>query len=223
MTDTSTRRGTVALSQIARLSDRAGKRLMDVIGAMVALVFLGPVLALLAVLVKCSGPGGAIYKQVRVGVAQKPFVMYKLRTMQVDCVATLHQDYVWRLLAGDVRAEGGLYKLPSDPRVTRIGSFLRRSSLDELPQLFNVLRGDMSLVGPRPALPYEVERFPSWAAPRFTVRPGMTGLWQVSGRNRLPMLEGIRLDLEYVARRNLWKDLVILAKTVRAVLEGEAR
>jgi len=164
-----------------------------------------------------------LFRQTRVGVDQKPFVMYKFRTMQVGCDSSLHQDYVLRLLAGDVIAEGGLYKLVSDPRVTRIGSFLRRSSLDELPQLVNVLIGDMSLVGPRPALPYEVERFPSWAAPRFTVRPGLTGLWQVSGRNRLTMAEGFRLDLEYVARRALWTDLVILAKTVRTVLAGEGR
>ena len=220
MTDASTARGSLTP---AHAPDLAVKRLIDVTVAVVALVCLSPLFLLLVVLVRCSGPGGAMFRQTRVGIDQKPFVMYKFRTMQVGCDATLHQDYVRRLLDGDVIAEGGLYKLPSDPRVTRIGSFLRRSSMDELPQLFNVLRGDMSLVGPRPALPYEVERFPSWAAPRFTVRPGMTGLWQVSGRNRLPMLEGIRLDLEYVSRRNLWTDLVILAKTVRAVLEGGAR
>ncbi|QWZ09545.1 sugar transferase [Nocardioides panacis] len=220
MTDAWTARGSLSW---VRAADLAVKRLIDVTVAAVALVCLSPLYLLLVVLVRCSGPGGAIFRQTRLGASRKPFVMYKFRTMQSDCDATLHQDYVRRLLAGEVTAEGGLYKLPSDPRVTRIGSFLRRSSLDELPQLFNVLRGDMSLVGPRPALPYEVERFPPWADPRFTVRPGITGLWQVSGRNRLPMLEGIRLDLEYVARRNLWTDLVILARTAHAVLEGGAR
>jgi lipopolysaccharide/colanic/teichoic acid biosynthesis glycosyltransferase len=149
--------------------------------------------------------------------------MYKFRTMQVGCDARLHEDYVLRLLAGDAVPEDGLYKLPNDPRVTRIGPFLRRSSIDELPQLFNVLRGDMSLVGPRPCLPYELERLPPWATSRFDVRPGVTGLWQVSGRNRLTMVEGLRLDLDYVAHRNLWMDLVILVRTVRAVLEGGAR
>lgn len=220
MTDASTTRGSLTP---AHAPGPAVKRLIDVTVAAVALVCLSPLFFLLVVLVRCSGPGSAVFRQTRVGIDRKPFVMYKFRTMQVGCDATLHEDYVRRLLAGDVTAEGGLYKLPRDPRVTRVGSFLRRSSMDELPQLFNVLRGDMSLVGPRPALPYEVERFPPWAAPRFTVRPGMTGLWQVSGRNRLSMLEGIRLDLEYVARRNPWTDVVILAKTVRAVLEGGAR
>lgn len=220
MTHVSTARGS---STPAHAADLAVKRLIDVTVASLALVCLSPLFLLLAVLVRCSGPGGALFRQTRVGIDQKPFVMYKFRTMQVGCAATLHQDYVQRLLAGDVVPEDGLYKLPSDPRVTRIGSFLRRSSMDELPQLCNVLRGDMSLVGPRPCLPYEVERFPPWAASRFVVRPGVTGLWQVSGRNRLPMLEGIRLDLKYVAQRNLWIDLVILAKTARAVLEGGAR
>jgi lipopolysaccharide/colanic/teichoic acid biosynthesis glycosyltransferase len=220
VTGASTARG---LPTPARAADLAVKRLIDITVATVALVWLSPLFLLLVVLVRCSGPGGAIFRQTRVGLHQKPFVMYKFRTMQVGCDATLHENYVRCLLAGDVIAEGGLYKLTSDPRVTRIGSFLRRSSMDELPQLFNVLIGDMSLVGPRPCLPYELEEFPLWAATRFVVRPGVTGLWQVSGRNRLPMLEGIRLDVEYVAHRNVWRDLVILARTVRAVLEGGAR
>ena len=207
----------------ARAADLSVKRIIDVTVATVGLVALAPLFLLLVVWVRLSGPGGAIFRQMRVGFDQKPFVMYKFRTMQVGCDATLHLDYVRRLLAGDLISEGGLYKLSGDPRVTRIGSFLRRSSLDELPQLFNVLMGDMSLVGPRPCLPYELEHFPPWAVTRFAVRPGVTGLWQVSGRNRLTMLEGIRLDLEYVARRGLWTDLVILAKTVRTVLKCDAR
>jgi lipopolysaccharide/colanic/teichoic acid biosynthesis glycosyltransferase len=220
MTDTSAGRGSLSL---AHAVDLAVKRLIDVTVSSVALVFLSPFLFVVAVLVKCSGPGRALFRQTRVGVDQEPFTMYKFRTMHDGSDATLHQDYVQRMLAGDVVPEDGLYKLPNDPRVTRIGSFLRRCSIDELPQLFNVLRGDMSLVGPRPCIPYEVERLPQWAASRFGVRPGVTGLWQVSGRNRLTMLEGLRLDLEYVAHRNLWMDLVILAKTVHAVVEGGAR
>jgi lipopolysaccharide/colanic/teichoic acid biosynthesis glycosyltransferase len=208
---------------LAHATDLAVKRLIDVVVATAGLLCLLPLFLLLAMWVRCSGPGGAIFTQTRIGLERKPFRMYKFRTMQVGCDATLHEDYVRRLLAGEVMAEGGLYKLSRDPRVTRIGSFLRRSSMDELPQLFNVLLGDMTLVGPRPCLPYELAQFPPWAAPRFTVRPGMTGLWQVSGRNRLSMLEGIRLDLEYVEHRSLWMDLVILARTGRAVLEGGAR
>ena len=207
----------------ARTADLAVKRVIDVTVATVGLVCLAPLLLLLVVWVRRSGPGGAIFRQTRVGLDQKPFVMYKFRTMKVGSDATLHQEYVRRLLAGEVISEGGLYKLSADPRVTKIGSFLRRSSMDELPQLLNVLMGDMSLVGPRPCLPYELERFPPWAVTRFAVRPGLTGIWQVSGRNRLSMLEGIRLDVGYVARRNLWMDLAILAATIRAVVDRDAR
>ena len=220
MTETSARRG--ALTS-AHAVDLAVKRLIDVTVSSVALVCLSPLFLVVAVLVRCSGPGHALFRQTRVGVDQEPFVMYKFRTMRDGSDARLHRDYVLRLLAGDVVPEDGLYKLPNDPRVTRIGPFLRRSSIDELPQLFNVLRGDMSLVGPRPCIPYELDRLPPWATSRFDVRPGVTGLWQVSGRNRLTMVEGLRLDLDYVAHRNLWMDLVILARTVRAVLEGGAR
>jgi lipopolysaccharide/colanic/teichoic acid biosynthesis glycosyltransferase len=220
MTDTSAGRGWL---NPAHAADLAVKRLIDVTVSLVALVCLSPLFLLVAVLVRCSGPGRALFRQTRIGVDQEPFVMYKFRTMHVGSDARLHEDYVLRLLSGDAVPEDGLYKLPNDPRVTRIGPFLRRSSIDELPQLFNVLRGDMSLVGPRPCLPYELERLPPWATSRFDVRPGVTGLWQVSGRNRLTMVEGLRLDLEYVARRNLWMDLVILVRTVRAVLEGGAR
>jgi lipopolysaccharide/colanic/teichoic acid biosynthesis glycosyltransferase len=135
----------------------------------------------------------------------------------------VHQDYVRRLLAGEARPEGGLYKIGNDARVTRIGALLRKTSLDELPQLVNVLRGEMSVVGPRPCLPWERESFPDWATTRFAVRPGLTGLWQVSGRNRLTMLEGLRLDVEYVARRTLLLDLAILLRTVPALLGRGAR
>jgi lipopolysaccharide/colanic/teichoic acid biosynthesis glycosyltransferase len=143
--------------------------------------------------------------------------------MQVDADDTSHREYVARMLAGEATPQRGLYKLDADPRVTRMGAILRRTSLDELPQLINVLRGDMSLVGPRPALPYEVRQFPVWAAPRFAVRPGLTGLWQVSGRNRLAMTDGLLLDVEYVERHTLLLDLGILLRTAPAVLAGGAR
>jgi lipopolysaccharide/colanic/teichoic acid biosynthesis glycosyltransferase len=126
-------------------------------------------------------------------------------------------------MAGEVEPVDGLYKLDQDPRITRLGRFLRRSSLDELPQLLNVLRGEMSLVGPRPALQEEVELFPAWAEARFEVRPGLTGLWQVSGRNHLTMTQGLRIDVEYVARQSVWLDLQVLLRTVRAVVGRSAR
>jgi lipopolysaccharide/colanic/teichoic acid biosynthesis glycosyltransferase len=149
--------------------------------------------------------------------------MLKFRTMVVDGDDSAHREYVRRLLTGSAEPEDGLYKLGADPRVTRVGAVLRKASIDELPQLINVLRGDMSLVGPRPALPWEAALFPDWAAPRFTVRPGLTGLWQVSGRNRLTMLDGLVLDADYVARQSLFLDLAILLRTVPAVLRGGAR
>jgi lipopolysaccharide/colanic/teichoic acid biosynthesis glycosyltransferase len=158
-----------------------------------------------------------------VGRGRAPFRMLKFRTMRDGCDDGAHRDYVRRLLADDVAAQDGLYKLVDDPRVTRVGAVLRGLSIDELPQLLNVLKGDMTLVGPRPALPFEAELFPEWATPRYLVAPGLTGLWQVSGRNRLTMLQGLNLDVEYVAKRSFVVDLLILLRTVPAVLDRGAR
>jgi lipopolysaccharide/colanic/teichoic acid biosynthesis glycosyltransferase len=206
-----------------RLGEAALKRALDLTLALIGLVVISPLLLLVAGLVCCSGSGGPLYRQTRVGRDKQVFVMYKFRTMRAGSSDAIHQEYVRRLLTEPVQPQGGLYKLPDDPRITKIGGFLRKTSIDELPQLFNVVRGDMSLVGPRPALPYEVDLFPEWAAGRFAVRPGITGLWQVSGRNRLGMLEGLRLDLEYVARRSVREDLTILVRTLPAILHGGAR
>jgi lipopolysaccharide/colanic/teichoic acid biosynthesis glycosyltransferase len=149
--------------------------------------------------------------------------MLKFRTMYVGCDENLHREYVRRLLAGQAERHDGLYKLSADTRVTRVGVVVRRLSIDELPQLVNVLRGEMSLVGPRPALPWEAAMFPAWAAPRLWVRPGVTGLWQVSGRNELTMLDGLQLDVEYVARQSLHGDLLILLRTLPTVLAAKGR
>jgi lipopolysaccharide/colanic/teichoic acid biosynthesis glycosyltransferase len=198
------------------------KRTLDIAVAGTALVLLVPVLLVVAAMVRL-GRGPALFRQTRVGFDGRPFQMLKFRTMRVGADDTVHREYVARMLAGDVTPERGLYKLDADQRVTRVGAILRRTSLDELPQLINVLRGDMSLVGPRPALPYEACQFPAWAAPRFSVRPGLTGLWQVSGRNRLAMNDGLLLDVEYVERHTLLLDLGILLRTLPAVLAGGAR
>jgi lipopolysaccharide/colanic/teichoic acid biosynthesis glycosyltransferase len=207
----------------ARPLGRAAKRATDVAVAAVALLLCLPLLVVVWALVRLTSPGPALFRQVRVGEGGRSFEMLKFRTMVVDNDDSAHRDYVARLLAGEAEPEEGLYKLGTDPRVTRVGAVLRKASIDELPQLINVMRGDMSLVGPRPALPWEVAMFPDWAAPRFSVRPGLTGLWQVSGRNRLSMLDGLVLDTDYVARRGLLLDLVILVRTVPAVLRGGAR
>jgi lipopolysaccharide/colanic/teichoic acid biosynthesis glycosyltransferase len=182
-----------------------------------------PLMVVAYVLVRVSTPGPAVFRQARVGRGGKTFDILKFRTMYADCDEDVHREYVTRLLVGTAEQHDGLYKLGADPRVTRVGAVLRRYSIDELPQLVNVLLGQMSLVGPRPALPWEAEMFPDWALARYSVRPGLTGLWQVSGRNRLTMLQGLRLDVEYVERQSTRLDLAILARTVPTVLAARGR
>jgi lipopolysaccharide/colanic/teichoic acid biosynthesis glycosyltransferase len=194
------------------------KRTLDLVGAVALLVIVSPLLVLSVLAVRLSSPGPVLFHQVRLGLHGRPFVMFKLRTMRSDATDAVHRAYVQRMLAGEARPQDGLYKLGHDDRVTRVGAVLRRCSLDELPQLWNVVRGDMSLVGPRPVLPWEAELFPDWADARFDVQPGVTGLWQVSGRNRLTMTEGLVLDVRYVTSRSLALDLLILLRTVGAVL-----
>jgi lipopolysaccharide/colanic/teichoic acid biosynthesis glycosyltransferase len=201
----------------------ATKRAVDVVGAVVLLVLTAPLLLLAVVATGLTSRGPVLFRQTRLGRDTEPFVLLKVRTMRWGSGDQAHRDYVTRLLSGTVVAEDGLYKLAHDRRVTRVGAVLRRTSLDELPQLWNVLRGEMSLVGPRPALEWEAELFPGWARRRFEVRPGLSGLWQVSGRNRLTMTEGLLLDVRYVEELSLARDLLILLRTVRAVLLPGAR
>lgn len=201
-----------------------GKRTFDVVMASILLIVLAPVMLVAFLAVRATSPGGAVFRQVRVGAMKRPFVLLKFRTMVHGCSQESHESFVRRMMAGeDPRQCEGLYKLDNDPRVTPVGRLLRRTSIDELPQLVNVLRGDMSLVGPRPALPWEVELFPISASSRFLVRPGLTGLWQISGRNRLTMLDGLRLDVEYVRRCALSTDLMIMFFTPVTMLRGGAR
>ncbi|WP_427894847.1 sugar transferase [Kribbella sp. GL6] len=196
---------------------------MDLALASIGMVLLSPLMLVMFVLVRATSPGPALFRQVRVGAGRRTFVMLKFRTMRIDADQQLHLDYVRRLMAGEVEAVDGLYKLDHDPRITRLGALLRRTSLDELPQLLNVLRGDMSLVGPRPMLPAELEMLPPWAGVRFEVPPGITGLWQVSGRNRLTMTQGLRIDVDYTQRRSAWLDLLVLLRTIPAVLGSTGR
>jgi len=183
------------------------KRVMDLLGAVVVGIVLAPVLLLVALLVKLTSPGSVFFRQVRVGLGGDPFVCLKFRTMVADAGANIHD--------GNQR----IFKMPDDPRLTPVGKFLRRSSLDELPQLWNVLQGEMSLVGPRPALPSEVLRYAPHHFVRFEVLPGITGPWQVGGRNAIRDFEEVvRLEAEYVRGWTLWRDVVILLRTVPAVL-----
>jgi lipopolysaccharide/colanic/teichoic acid biosynthesis glycosyltransferase len=206
---------------------RVGKRVFDLVVASVCLLLLSPLLLLVALTVRATTPGKALFRQQRLGRFGRPFVLYKFRTMYTDSPDHIHREYVRKLLVEDnppFGGKSGLYKLADDPRVTRVGRILRRTSIDELPQLLNVIRGEMSLVGPRPALPWEAELFGPGHEQRFLVLPGVTGLWQVSGRNSLTMRQGLVLDIEYVERQSIALDLAILLKTVPAVFStGDAR
>jgi exopolysaccharide biosynthesis polyprenyl glycosylphosphotransferase len=182
--------------------------------AAVALLLLAPVLVVVAVAIRCTDPGPALFRQIRVGRDGRDFTVYKFRTMVVGA-----EEWKERLV-GHNEADGLLFKLRCDPRVTRLGATLRRWSLDEIPQLLNVLHGDMSLVGPRPALPEEAERYGRHMRRRLAVKPGITGLWQVSGRSDLPWDEAVRLDVRYVENWSFALDLQILWKTLSAVLHG---
>ncbi len=202
------------------------KRATDIVLSLIAIIILTPLLLLLWLLVRSTSRGPALFRQERLGRNRAPFTLLKLRTMHAGNDDRIHRDYVTGLLSPGAAATadaGGLFKLDADPRVTPVGAWLRRSSLDELPQLINVLKGEMSLVGPRPVLSWEADMFGKAYQRRFDVKPGITGLWQVSGRSRLSMRDALRLDVEYVARRSFLFDAIILLRTVPALLGGGAR
>jgi lipopolysaccharide/colanic/teichoic acid biosynthesis glycosyltransferase len=208
--------------QPSMLAGRFVTRSLDLVVAVLVLVGLSPVLLIIAIAVRRDSAGPAIFRQKRVGKDLKEFELYKFRTMSTGADPSRHRAYVTSLLTSGVQKseeeEGTLYKLSVDDRITAAGRFLRSWSLDELPQLVNVLRGQMSLVGPRPVIPYEVEQYPDSYLPRFSVKPGLTGLWQVSGRNERTYHEMVCADVEYAEHRTLWLDLKILVKTIPVVL-----
>ena len=196
-------------------------RALDIVGSAVMLLALAPVLVAIAIAIRLDSPGPVLFRQRRVGRDRQPFTVNKFRTMEHGATHDRHREFVLGLINGEPPqhdAPGPYYKMIGDPRVTRFGRLLRRSSLDELPQLWNVLRGQMSLVGPRPAIPYEVEHYPAHWFARFAVKPGVTGLWQVSGRSEVTLEEMVALDVDYARRRSLWLNLRILLLTVPAVL-----
>jgi lipopolysaccharide/colanic/teichoic acid biosynthesis glycosyltransferase len=202
------------------------KRCLDVAGSLTLLLLLSPVFVLIALLMKLTSPGPILFRQTRIGQLAKPFTMLKFRTMRVDADPRLHHEFVTKFINSSAQlhpvGRKAVFKLTNDPRVTPIGRILRKASLDELPQLWNVLRGDMSLVGPRPPLDYEVEHYRPWHWRRvLEAKPGITGLWQVTGRSQTTFDEMVRLDLRYVRTRSLWTDIKILLATPRAVLSGK--
>jgi lipopolysaccharide/colanic/teichoic acid biosynthesis glycosyltransferase len=198
------------------------RRNFDLVVGLLLILLLSPVLIGVALAVRLDSRGPALFRQRRVGHKEREFTLFKFRSMRVDADPRGHREYVTALIKGEGSApEGGrvnLYKLAVDNRITAVGRWIRRWSLDELPQLFNVVRGDMTLVGPRPAIPYEVGEYPAWYRERFAVKPGLTGYWQVSGRSERTYEEMVRLDIEYVERRSVGLDLLILLKTPWVVL-----
>jgi lipopolysaccharide/colanic/teichoic acid biosynthesis glycosyltransferase len=230
--------GTDAIAVLTRTAKRnlyfTCKRSMDVIFAALLLILLLPLLLLIAVLIKMDSPGPVIFCQERVGAKRKrvgrtsvwvigKFLIYKFRSMVQNADTSAHEAYIRDFVAGRAHAspeEGGKFKLTNDPRVTRIGRILRKFSLDELPQLLNVLQGDMSLVGPRPVPPYEVACYRNGDNERLAAKPGITGLWQVNGRCQVPFEGMVMMDVEYIRKSSLWLDLKILFLTIPAVFIG---
>jgi lipopolysaccharide/colanic/teichoic acid biosynthesis glycosyltransferase len=207
---------------------RATKRLIDVLGSLSLLAMLSPVFFIIAAAIKLTSRGPVLFQQKRIGEHGIPFTFLKFRSMYTNNDSSEHKEYVRQLIAGQAGKKsangngGGIFKLTNDPRITPVGRILRRSSLDELPQLINVLRGEMSLVGPRPPVPYEVEAYATWHRRRLLeAKPGITGLWQVYGRSRVEFDDMVRLDLRYARECSPLLDLKILLQTPRAVMSGD--
>jgi exopolysaccharide biosynthesis polyprenyl glycosylphosphotransferase len=203
------------------------KRTLDVVGAGVGLIVLSPVFALIAIAIRRESPGPIFYRQERVGMDGRTFQMLKFRSMYADATDEIHRRLMVETIKYPARANRGtrgkpLYgKVFNDPRLTKVGKWIRRYSLDELPNLWNVLKGEMSLVGPRPPIPYEVAEYEDWHRARLSVKGGVTGLWQVSGRNRLTFEQMVRLDIYYIENWSLWLDIKILLRTIPVVLRGD--
>jgi exopolysaccharide biosynthesis polyprenyl glycosylphosphotransferase len=202
------------------------KRASDLIVATLALTLLSPLWLLIALLIRLDSRGPVFYEQERVGMDGRIFLFYKFRSMQIGSDDTTHREYQRAYINGRPDSNLGdddrpVFKLRADERITRVGKLLRKTSLDELPQLFNVVRGDMSIVGPRPPIPYEVENYQLWHRKRLDMKPGITGLWQVSGRNRLPFDEMVRMDLYYIENWSLLLDIKIILQTLPVMWRGE--
>lgn len=212
----------------AKQASRIGKRIIDIVGGLLALIASSPVLLLAAIAIKLDTRGPVLFRQERIGQYGKRFQLLKFRSMRVASDSNVHQEFVKKFIAGEegitrkVSSNGPVYKLTEDSRVTRVGRILRKTSLDEFPQFLNVLFGEMSLVGPRPPVPYELEAYQAWHRRRILeVKPGVTGLWQVTGRSRTRFDDMVRLDLRYARSWSMWLDLKLLSQTPGAVLFGK--
>lgn len=213
--DTSSKELTLEVEK-QKLAYLISKRILDIFGAIIGLVVLSILLVLVALLIKIEDPKGPIFfSQKRVGKNGKEFKMYKFRSMVTDAEEKLVELLEYNEI------DGAMFKMKDDPRVTRVGKFIRKTSIDELPQLFNVIRGDMSLVGPRPPLPREVNEYSKYDMQRLLVTPGCTGLWQVSGRSKLGFTEMVELDIEYIKNSSIKNDLYIIFKTFLVIFKND--
>ncbi|HEY2099082.1 MAG TPA: sugar transferase, partial [Pseudonocardia sp.] len=196
--------------------ESVARRAIDLTVAVIGLLVMAIPMFVIGIVIRCTSDGPALFRQQRVGFGGRTFTMYKFRTMRTGVGDEMLRELIAAELRGEDTSVNGSFKLDNDPRVTKVGNFLRKTSLDELPQLINVLFGDMALVGPRPCLEWEARMFPAEFRPRFSVRPGLTGLWQVSGRSRLSWDDAVRLDLYYVENWSLGLDMSIMCRTIVA-------
>jgi lipopolysaccharide/colanic/teichoic acid biosynthesis glycosyltransferase len=195
------------------------KRALDIVGSIVALLLFSPLLILIPIIIKFSSPGPILFRQQRLGYGGRPFTFYKYRSMYVNNDESIHKQYMKDFIAGEDVRQKGQYKLADDPRITPIGRLLRKTSLDELPQLFNVLKGEMSLVGPRPAIPYEVQLYRLWHRRRLLqAKPGITGIWQVKARSQSDFDTMVRLDIDYIHQQSFWLDVKLIVLTPLSML-----
>jgi lipopolysaccharide/colanic/teichoic acid biosynthesis glycosyltransferase len=214
------------ICEVRPIRQYKSKRVLDVIAATIGLVIAAPLSLVIAVLIKLTSPGPVLFKQIRVGKDGREFTFYKFRSMRVDCDDTAHREYIKLFIEGNeaelarYQTKKKFYKMACDDRITFVGKFLRRTSLDELPQLINVLRGDMSMVGPRPHLPYEVELYKDWHRRRLQGMPGITGWWQIHGRSRVTFDESVRMDIWYLEHQSLIMDIRIMLRTITKAIVG---
>lgn len=203
---------------------RLAKRTFDTMAVALGSILLSPLLLVIAIAIKLDSPGPVFYRQSRIGENGRLFTMLKFRSMKTGNDSSMHKQHITKLIRENLGVEqmnSQCLKLEEDPRITRVGKFIRKTSIDELPQLYNILRGEMSLVGPRPAIPYEVELYKDWHKRRFEALPGITGIWQIKGRNRVSFDEMVRMDIEYIEKQSLWLDIMILLQTPLAVFSGK--
>ena len=191
------------------------KRIIDIVASFTGLILLSPLILIVSMLIKIESKGEVIFKQKRVGLNGKEFYMYKFRSMVINAEELKEQ------LESQNEMSGPMFKIKDDPRITKIGKFIRKTSIDELPQLINVIKGEMSLVGPRPSLPKEVAEFEEWMNERLLVKPGLTCYWQVSGRNNIDFEDWMKLDIKYVRERNFWLDIKLILKTILVLFGDE--